>query len=180
MIHPLAINIEAANLREVVNTRGLAADGTGNHDQEERLPYLVVYVGVVVAFRVREVTGLLPDVIQAQKLVEGGAWKIDSSESTTLVQEAMVDSDSVDIKSVGLVQIVDPDDLCLRRSRKVLGGKDAQLSEHESLVDSRTVIAGDETSLAGCGKTYFFMKNLSEPCDKADFLPFLIRTSRTR
>jgi len=34
--------------------------------------------------------------------------------------------------------------------------------------------------LAGCGKTYSLMKSLSALCDKAGFLPFLIRTSRTR
>ena len=31
-----------------------------------------------------------------------------------------------------------------------------------------------ETPLAGCGKTYLFMKSLSAPCDKTGFFPLVL------
>src|SRR6266851_2929744 len=32
----------------------------------------------------------------------------------------------------------------------------------------------DELFLAGCGKTYFFIKNPSAPCDETGFLPLVL------
>ena len=147
MIDSVGIYEEPANVSEIVDTGGLRTGRAGNVEQLENGVEFVIDVSMIGAGAVclcAVVAGSLAAVILAKELIKGRAGKVHCQESAVdLAQKAVVGSTAIDVKpdcfEILFKVVVDPGDLGLHRTRKVLGGEMVRQGKHEPLVYSHAV-----------------------------------------
>src|SRR5260370_25932611 len=81
--------------------------------------------------------------VQAEKLVEGGAWEIYGREAAVDVQKAVSGSRCIDVKPIGVALVVNSNDLRLGGCGEILRSEIVWEGEDEPLVECGTMITGD-------------------------------------
>lgn len=148
MAHVAAVNVEAGHGLRVVDPGCLCSTrGRWNYDLFKHATLFVVDIRMKNPVGVCVVAGCLVKIISAQQLVQRGARKVDVRELAEVVQKTMLRVGLIDVETGSAAVVVDADYLRLRRARVILADEMATAEDDESLIDARSFVAGNFSSL---------------------------------